>query len=94
MDVEAILSPKGLRVLEIDARIPSQTPAAVEAATGINLLEELVLSADGGLRLPRKTNNLCSVYRHLLFRDGPLSTCGEKTFARVTTPNLIDDFFG
>ncbi len=38
MDVEAILTPKGLRILEIDARIPSQTPAAIYTATGVNLL--------------------------------------------------------
>lgn len=94
MDVEAIATPRGLRVLEIDARIPSQTPAAVEAATGINLLEELAVSATEGLRPVRRTRDLCSVYRHLFFRDGVLGTCGEKTFADVRSPRIVGGFFG
>ena len=36
MDMEAIDTPNGFRVLEIDARIPSQTPACILAGTGIN----------------------------------------------------------
>ncbi|MDR1068406.1 MAG: 3-methylornithine--L-lysine ligase PylC [Clostridiales Family XIII bacterium] len=42
MDVEAILSGGRMKVLEIDARLPSQTPAAIFASTGINMLSELV----------------------------------------------------
>jgi pyrrolysine biosynthesis protein PylC len=42
MDVEAILHDGRMKVLEIDARLPSQTPAAVLASTGVNLLAELM----------------------------------------------------
>ena len=94
MDVEAIATPRGLRALEIDARIPSQTPAAVEAATGINLLKELAESAVGGLGPVRRTRDLCSVYRHLYFKDGVLGTCGEKTFSHVRNPRVVGGFFG
>jgi len=41
MDIEAILSGGKLKILEIDARIPSQTPTAVYYSTGINFLEEI-----------------------------------------------------
>jgi len=41
MDIEAILSGGKMKILEIDARIPSQTPTAVYHSTGINLLEEI-----------------------------------------------------
>lgn len=41
MDVEVIDDEGILKVLEIDARIPSQTPLAVYYSTGVNLLEEL-----------------------------------------------------
>ena len=41
MDVEVIDDEGVLKVLEIDARIPSQTPLAVYYSTGVNLLEEL-----------------------------------------------------
>ena len=39
MDVEVILHEGCFKVLEIDARFPSQTPLAVHAATGCNMLE-------------------------------------------------------
>ncbi len=93
MDVEAILTPKGLRVLEIDARIPSQTPAAIEAAMGVNLLEELTFTALGK-RTGRVRENGSSVYRHVVMKDGILRACGEKEFGHVRNPRLVKGFFG
>lgn len=93
MDLEAILTPKGLRVLEIDARIPSQTPAAIEAATGVNLLEELVTT-----KLGRPVNRIptsgCSIYRHVYLRDGILHSSGEKEFGHVVKPHFEKGLFG
>jgi len=93
MDVEAIYTKKGLRVLEIDARIPSQTPAAIQAATGINILEELVYSALGK-DTGRKSSGGCSVYEHYVIRDGNLMTCGEKEFGHVSRPYISERMFG
>lgn len=92
MDVEAILTPKGLRVLEIDARIPSQTPAAIEAATGVNLLEELATTALGkpADRRPREGS---SVYRHVYLRNGELRSSGEKEFGHVVSPRFAPGLF-
>ena len=42
MDVEVILNNGELKLLEIDARFPSQTPTAIYASSGINLLSELI----------------------------------------------------
>lgn len=42
MDVEAISSQKGWKVLEIDARFPSQTPICVYFSSGVNLLLLLI----------------------------------------------------
>ncbi len=93
MDVEAIYTSKGLRVLEIDARIPSQTPAAICAATGINLLEEAVFSKMG--KETGKTRQPgCSIYEHFVISDGIIRTCGEKEFGHVDRPYLQEDFFG
>ena len=50
MDVEAILSRGELKILEIDARLPSQTPTAVYWSTGSNMVQLL-----GDLFLNRKT---------------------------------------
>lgn len=41
MDVEAILHEGSLKVLEIDARLPSQTPITVYRSTGVNMVEML-----------------------------------------------------
>lgn len=93
MDVEAIDTKKGLRVLEIDARIPSQTPACIFAATGINLLEELVCSKYGKEtgKVPRKGY---AIYEHYIARGPTLSTCGEKEFSHVSHPMYVTDFLG
>ena len=93
MDMEAIYTPKGLRVLEIDARIPSQTPAAIEAGTGINLLKELVDCAMGKTPSGRSTGR-AGIYEHYLFKDGVLRTTGEKEFGRIKNPKIHPGLFG
>ncbi|MCQ2084957.1 MAG: 3-methylornithine--L-lysine ligase PylC [archaeon] len=93
MDVEAIYTKKGLRVLEIDARIPSQTPACICAATGINLLEELVCARLG--TEPRSEHHSgCAIYEHYIIRGDAIYTCGEKEFAYVQEPCYLEDFWG
>jgi len=93
MDVEAILTPKGLRVLEIDARIPSQTPAAIQAGTGINILEELTTTAMGK-PADRISTGGSSVYRHVIFKDGELRSSGEHVFGSVREPRFAPGLFG
>ncbi|MDR0778254.1 MAG: 3-methylornithine--L-lysine ligase PylC [Methanomassiliicoccaceae archaeon] len=88
MDVEAIDTAKGLRVLEIDARIPSQTPAAVLAATHVNILEEWVSPTK------KAALNNASSYEHFVVRYGKMITCGEKEFALVNNPKLVKGLFG
>jgi pyrrolysine biosynthesis protein PylC len=51
MDVEVILHDGCFKVLEVDARFPSQTPLAVHASTGCNMIEML-----GELFLAGKTS--------------------------------------
>lgn len=93
MDVEAILTPRGLRVLEIDARIPSQTPAAIYIATGVNLLEELVTTALGH-PAGRPRGDGSGIYWHLHLKDGLLRTTGEKEFGKVRNPEMASGLFG
>ena len=92
MDIEAINTKRGLRVLEIDARIPSQTPAAVLAATGVNIVEELVNSRAG--KFGGRKRNGASSYEHFLIKDKKLITCGEKEFANVVAPKIEKGLFG
>ena len=51
MDVEVIAHEDTLKVLEIDARLPSQTPSAVFWSTGLNMVEMLAnLFLDNGIK--------------------------------------------
>lgn len=93
MDMEAIYSVNGLKVLEIDARIPSQTPAAVEAGTGINLLEELI-GCKLGNPINKKSRRGAGIYEHYVFKDGVLRTCGETEFGPVNNPRIVAGLFG
>lgn len=93
MDMEAIYTEKGIRVLEIDARIPSQTPAAVEAGSGINLLRELV-DCSMGKTSTAKDSRKAGIYEHYVFRDGVLATSGEKEFGKVRNPTICTGLFG
>jgi pyrrolysine biosynthesis protein PylC len=91
MDVEAIDTENGLEVLEIDARIPSQTPAAVLAATGVNILKEMVYS---DMRAHGEMDSKASSYEHFVIADGVMMTCGEKEFSRVCNPRMVSGLFG
>ncbi len=93
MDMEAVYTEKGIRVLEIDARIPSQTPAAVEAGSGINLLKELV-ECSTGKTSSAKDSRRAGIYEHYVFRNGVLATSGEKEFAKVRNPRICEGLFG
>ena len=86
MDVEAILCHNELQLLEIDARLPSQTPMAVYWSTGINMVEllcHLVLNkkegAAPGYERPVLLEHIkvCGpeiffLGEHIMAEDGPL----------------------
>jgi 3-methylornithine--L-lysine ligase len=83
MDVEAISGPKGLRVIEIDARFPSQTPTAVYYSSGINLIELLFRAFSGGIEEIRALpeDKYC-IYEHLMLgENGILVPVGEQVLS-------------
>jgi pyrrolysine biosynthesis protein PylC len=78
MDVEVILSNGIPKVLEIDARIPSQTPTVVYQSTGINFIDELWhLFCVGRLPDQEMIPTRYSVYEHLWVKDGAIKEVGE-----------------
>jgi pyrrolysine biosynthesis protein PylC len=84
MDVEAISGPKGLRVIEIDARFPSQTPTAVYYSSGINLIELLFRAfTDGIEEIKAFPENKYCIYEHLMLREnGLLVPVGEQVLSK------------
>lgn len=95
MDVEAIVQDGVPKILEIDARIPSQTPAAIYHATGMNLLERLVeaLVFDKLDKEPAPYRG-AAVYEHILVDNGIIRSCGEGSFSQVQEPRVEHDLFG
>ncbi len=83
MDVEAIDSPDGLKVIEIDARFPSQTPTVVYHSTGINMVEILLKAFSEGVTGTEEISDsgYC-IYEHLMQIDGDLIPVGEHVLSQ------------
>ena len=94
MDLEVILAPDGMRVLEIDARFPSQTPTAVWLSTGINLAEHLVSCFFPSVPGPGFEGTRVARYEHVLCQDGSLHFLGEHIMGQFGPLVPVGDFYG
>jgi pyrrolysine biosynthesis protein PylC len=96
MDVEAIYSRGEFKILEIDARLPSQTPTAVFWSTNQNMVKLLGnLYATPTDDFPPVGDHICgSVYEHIRVSGGRLKICGEHIMAEGGALNLQKGFFG
>jgi pyrrolysine biosynthesis protein PylC len=96
MDVEVILHDGCFKVLEVDARFPSQTPLAVHASTGCNMIEML-----GQLFLTGKTPPMrpamaarCALLEHIRVTSRALFVEGEHIMAGAGPLDRVPGFFG
>lgn len=95
MDVEVILSDGQLKVLEIDCRLPSQTPTAVYQSTGINMVEVLGnLFLNCYRKKEQSLNPRGVVFEHLAFSPGKLEVRGEHIISQAGPLELKRDFYG
>lgn len=97
MDVETILHNGVLKVLEIDARLPSQTPTAIYHSTGINFVAELAALFTG--RLPRADYSPSKREKHTVFAHvkactGSVCFPGEHIMASCAPVCVHDGLFG
>ena len=101
MDVEAILDNGVMKILEIDARLPSQTPTAVYRSTGINFLGELYslfcgewTSESGAAKTPRE---LPVAYEHIKVNICPqgnqIIELGEGLITQCGPLSLYENLF-
>ncbi|HSO19786.1 MAG TPA: 3-methylornithine--L-lysine ligase PylC [Desulfosarcina sp.] len=96
MDVEVILHDGQFKVLEIDARLPSQTPLAVYHSTGVNMVD---LLADGFLpgpsrRTPPETAARGVILQHIRVTPESIATAGEHVMAEAGPLHRIPGFYG
>lgn len=96
MDVEVILHEDELKVLEIDARLPSQTPTAVYWSTGLNMVRMLGdLFIEGNCKLlngPIHSKGV--IYEHIQVTPNMLKFTGEGIMSRGAPLRIQSDFFG
>ena len=96
MDVEAIYSRGAFKVLEIDARLPSQTPTAVYWSTNCNmigLLGELYASPPSHSPAAGRGER-GAVYEHIQVSGNTLRINGEHIMTQGGPLQLQADFFG
>jgi pyrrolysine biosynthesis protein PylC len=96
MDIEVILNEHVLRILEIDARLPSQTPICVYASTGANMLDLLAGVFSGGRtaaqHLPGHARGV--ILEHIQVIPGEVLVAGEHIMSSAGPLQIKTDFFG
>jgi pyrrolysine biosynthesis protein PylC len=96
MDVEVIFSRGEFKILEIDARLPSQTPTVVYWSTNQNmvgLLGDLYATPKGDFP-PVGASSHGAVYEHIHVSGDRLKISGERIMTDGGSLNLLGDFFG
>ena len=96
MDVEVIFSRGEFKVLEIDVRLPSQTPTAVYWSTRQNmvgLLGDLYITPKNDFP-PAGDNLRGTVYEHIHVSGDELMISGERIMTQGGPLNVQANFFG
>jgi pyrrolysine biosynthesis protein PylC len=95
MDVEVMVRGSEPKVIEIDARLPSQTPTVVLHSCGINIVQMLAEAfAGAGLPAVDRTPRQAVVYQHLQAADGRLEVLGEHAVAAARPLSWWPGFAG
>jgi pyrrolysine biosynthesis protein PylC len=95
MDVEAMVRGAEPSLLEIDARLPSQTPTAVYWSSGLNIVELLArMVTDGALPVVECAPRRACVYQHVRASGGMLEVLGEHVMGSAGRLHLVPGFFG
>ena len=95
MDVEVILHDGRLKILEIDARLPSQTPTVVYWSTGLNMVRMLGEQfTSGSIGPPVATPPRSVLFEHIRVTESSLEVAGEHIMSGVGPLGLRKDFFG
>ena len=95
MDVEVMVGGPEPKVLEVDARLPSQTPTAVYWSSGLNIVELLAETARVGVPpAVDRTARRAAVYQHVRASGGLLEVLGEHVMGSAGPLKLVPGFFG
>ena len=97
MDVEVILHEEELKLLEIDARLPSQTPMAVYGSTGVNMVQalyDLFTRPPSPVVLPQvPETERPALVEHIRVAQGKMTFAGEHIMAMDGPPDPANKLF-
>lgn len=95
MDMEVILHNDQLKVLEIDARLPSQTPTSVFHSTGVNMLNLLAeLFLTGNVKTNQMKETQTVIYEHIKVTKDSIEVMGEHIMSGVGPLKSYQGLFG
>lgn len=97
MDVEVVFHKGVFKVLEIDARFPSQTPITVYWSCGINMAQavvECLLNQNLSAPLCPLRPGRGAILEHIQVSPGKLCVTGEHAIAQAGPLAVQRDFFG
>ncbi len=94
MDLEVILHDGKLKLLEIDARFPSQTPMAVYWSTGVNMVEMLVSFFLETCDEPELTREIPALIEHIKVNSDSIEFLGEHIMGEDGPLHMEKAFFG
>jgi pyrrolysine biosynthesis protein PylC len=97
MDVEAIFHHGTFKVLEIDARFPSQTPITVYWSHGVNMvhaLAECTRKRGNQVTCPPFERSQGTILEHIQVSPGKLCVAGEHVIAQSGPLHIQTEFFG
>ncbi len=96
MDVEAVAADNTLKVLEIDARLPSQTPIAVYWSSGVNMVQALGALFLKGTPAEKNQGGMPRgvVLEHIRVTPNLLEVCGEHIMTVTDPLGIKSNFWG
>ncbi|WDP91502.1 MAG: 3-methylornithine--L-lysine ligase PylC [Desulfobacter sp.] len=94
MDLEVILNQNTLKILEIDARLPSQTPMAVYWSTGINMVQMLADLVRNRTVSGKPGREFPVLVEHIQVSGGRIEYLGEHIMAQDGPLRRQTGFFG
>ena len=93
-DIEVISQEGILKILEIDARMPSQTPISVYHSCGINMVELLVQAYTKDTMRCTKSKEKSVMYQQIVVKNSTIHVLGEHVMATCGRLHLEENFFG
>lgn len=93
-DIEVICHKGTLKLLEIDARVPSQTPISVYHSCGFNMIEAMIQFALGKPVYKEKEQTQVVMYQQIVVSEQDVKVLGEHVMGNCKRLHQDKNFFG